>query len=373
MPAPYVTTVVEDQSTRVSANGTVAAGIVIALKKGKVNTPRLISSQTQFLRYCTPNERIEIGWDAAHYEAYEYLKTQGRLYVVSAAADEALYGGCLIKTAESNNDNIGLTVGFSALDEVVFADDDAVLIYGADQGNYNNDISVIIVTDPEVVKLDGAFILKVYKNKVLVESFVCSLDPALKNGFGVNCFIETVLEGSNYVRALSNALPIDGKFGLPKAQTELLSLVGGDDGSAVTDAERIRALKTLGNINDISLQLIMDGGNTTPTYHKAIDDICVLREDSCHGVLSTPYEDEVNSDALSALKAYRKDKLNLNSFNCELYTPHQKMYDEFNDRYVYVSPSCYVSALIAKYAESLGWHWAVAGYSRGIVNSFDVA
>lgn len=372
MPAPKVTTNVVDQSTRVVPLGTVNTGIVIAAKKGPIDTPILITGQTSFLRTFAPNERLEIGWDLAYFEAYKYLETQGRLYVVRAAADDVMYGGCTIKVADSENENMSLEKGLLDPKTNKFLEDDALLIYGANPGAYNNDLSVIIVTDPEVVKLKNAFLLKVYKKGVLVETHTCSLDPSLKNGYGVNCFVETVLEGSLYVRAISYAVDIDG-YPLPKAQETMLPLVGGDDGSAVTDAERIRALKTLSNVNDIPLQLVIDAGNTTVAYQQAINDLCAVREDSCHGILSTRYEDEQNADAVNALKAYRKNDLNLNTYNCQLYTPHQKMYDQFNDRYIWVSPSCYVASLIAKYSESLGYHWAVAGYSRGVVNSIDVA
>jgi hypothetical protein len=375
MPAASVQTTVIDQSNRVNSSSTINAGIVIAAKKGEVNTPILVPSQTAFLRRFTPNEKIEIGWDGAIYEAFKYLETAGRLYVVRACSETAKFGGCLIKLVSSADVNISVGAGFASPDEYVFEnEDDAILIYGANQGAWNNDISITITTDPKVVKLAQAFILKVYKKGVLVETHTCSLNPSLKNGYGVNCFIETVLEGSNYVRAISNALANDdGTYPLPKANEERVALKGGDDGDAVTDADRIRALKTLSNVNNIPLQIVMDGGNTTVAYHKAINDLCETRGDSCHGILSTRYEDEMNADKVGALKKYRNEELNLNTYNCELYTPHQRIYDEFNDRYLYVSPSCFVAALIAKYGESLGYHWAVAGYSRGIVDSIDVS
>ena len=371
MPAPKVITSVEDQSTRVNANGTVNVGIVIAAKKGPINKPQLITGQTAFLRKFTPNERLEIGWDIAYYEAYEYLKTQSNLYVVRAANSDVKYGGCTIKLAESANAGLPLEEGFDSPDTFEFAEDDALLIYGTDPGAYNNDLSVIIVTDEEEVKLKGAFLVKVYKNAVLVETHVCSLDPALKNGYGVNCFVETVLNSSLYVKAMVN--PLVEPNSLPKAELNRVQLNGGDDGTAVTDAERIVALQTLGNVNDIPLQLIMDGGNTTKAYASAILSVCQSREDSCHGIISTRYEDEMNIDAISAIKAYRKETLGIDSESMELYTPHQELYDEFNDRYIYVSPSCYVAAQVAKYAQSIGWHWAVAGYNRGIINSVGVA
>ena len=81
MSAPKVTTTLVDQSTRVNTTGTYNTAIVIAAKKGEINKPIKVTGQTDFLRKFTPNERIEIGWDMAYYEAYQYLKEQNGLYV----------------------------------------------------------------------------------------------------------------------------------------------------------------------------------------------------------------------------------------------------------------------------------------------------
>lgn len=384
MPAPRIITSIEDQSTRINATGTYNAAIVIAAKKGPINKPIKVTGQSDFLRKFTPNERIEIGWDMAYYEAYQYLANQSNLYVVRAAHSEdlpsdendysALYGGCVFKNMESTNTNLGLEKGITSPENYEFQTDDVLLIYGASEGAYNNELSIVIETDPKLVKLEDAFIIKVYKKNILVETKVCSLNPSLKNGYGINCFVETVLESSLYIRAISNAIADDtGKYPLPKTQTTPLKLTGGDDGSAVTDSDRIKALKTLANLNDTNIQLIMDGGNTTPAYAKAIQEVCMAREESTHGILSTRYEDEVNADPLSAIKKYREEELNINNYSMELYTPHQMIYDEFNDRNIYISAGPFVASLIMSSATTLGWHWAVAGYNRGIVNSLDVA
>ena len=111
MPKPSVTTNVVDRTTRVNSVGTYNAAIVIAAKKGPINEPTLVTSQTDFLRRFTPNETIELGWDGAHHEAFQYLATQSNLYVVRAAhtsdlADRdddsiALFGGCNIMLYKS--------------------------------------------------------------------------------------------------------------------------------------------------------------------------------------------------------------------------------------------------------------------------------
>ena len=228
MPRPQVTSEVVDLTTRVSSTGTYNAAIVIDAKKGPINTPVLVTSQTDLLRRFTPDEIIELGWDEAYLAADQYLSEQSNLYVVRCAHTEdlanndsdsvVLYGGCKVVLYKSDLDNSSLEKGFNKIVEDQFpveldpeeASEVAMVIYGANQGAWNNDISVEIITDPDIVKLDGAFKLVVYKNDrtsntpVKVEEFICSLDPSLKDGYGSNCFVETVLTASNYVRASVN-------------------------------------------------------------------------------------------------------------------------------------------------------------------------
>ena len=608
MPRASVTDQVTDLTNRVSNTSTYASAIVVASPKGPVNTPVLVTGQTNFLRRFTPNERLELGYDTAMYEAWVYLTTQQNLYVVRAA-NNPLYGGCRIKSFKSSENHESLTEGFADIDAVsIDYENDALIIYGADQGAYNNDLSVAIITDPDIVKLEGAFIVRLYKNNVFIEDYVCSLDPSFKNGYGTNCFVENVLNTSNYIRGYVNnddliqdisyqvnvvgtvtfdnetikqtnsvrrnheyvvgdivriaELPSETAFytctkagrtadteqapkftsnseyiaqvedgnatwqltekvkeylpdtqydagdivtitsgvnvmnframvsgttnvtepqwtqdniplytvedgtitwvnlkqteevssingytykegtqgtkldlsrytvysdlylvqkanlpetiqvedpttvtptyinktvtytatytgqqsakhyALPKASEVVngayvtTKLAGGDDGTAVADGDRITALRTLTSTKDYTYQLIMDGGNTTPAYQRAIDDICEARTQSCHGIISVPYEcgqGMLTGDAQVDTVNYRKNTLNANSYNLELYTTHQLMYDEFNDRNLYVSPGCYVAAKIMDIAQTYGWHYASAGQNRGVINSLDTA
>lgn len=611
MPMPKVTTNVIDLSTRVSSVGTYNAAIVVAAPKGPIDTPVLVTSQTAFLQKFTPNERLELGFDTAMYEAFKYLASQSNLYVVRAS-NGALYGGCKIRTFKADTNSEAFENGVATVAELETMLDNeqdvALYIYGADQGAYNNDISVAIVTDPELVKLDQAFLVLVYKKGVKVEEHVCSLNPSLKNGYQVNCYVEEVLKTSKYIRALAcsdldeikdssyevnvkgtvnfenktiattegarinreyhagevaRVKEIDGQiayyvvktagktasttptwvnedaylelvedgtviwelaeivvpyepamevkkgtivsvtansktlyyraktsgttalvspewtdkdgianyvvedndivwtnqtqskqvteqkyytyaanvkdalfntslygvysdlylgkkiklaetltvenpttadpimvempveyagvytgekspehYSLPKASEKvngayvLTQLGGGNDGLGVLDGQRIKALKTLANPTQVDVQLIMDGGNTTAAYHTAIGEVCEAREHSCHGIISVPYEctqGMITGDPFVDTNNYRKVTLNANTSSLELYHTHQLMYDEFNDRYLYTSPSCYVAAAIMKVAQAQGWHWAVAGVNRGVINSNGVS
>ena len=620
MPKPNISTEIVDLTTRVNSEATYNSAIVIASKKGPINTPVLVTSQTDLLRRFSPDETMELGWDPAFQEAYIYLGYHSNLYVVRAAHTKDLatttedyvakYGGCKIMLYKSKQDHVTLEDGFATVDEAPFDDYEnvALIIYGANQGAYNNNIAVEIVTDPDVVKLDGAFLINVYKKAttsdtyVLVETHTCSLNPTLKNGYGVNCFVETALNASNYIRAIVNddedilkdvsyevtvhgnvtfdnkiikcrdsvkrnheykagdlirvaeltdengfyectkagrsadtdkaptfsvnseykSVVEDGEvvwtlreivkpyalgqtydqndivtvisgaetlayralvsgttgetnpewvvekvakdtvqdgtitwanqtqtdevttqqaftykegiegqildlskydifadmylakkcelpktiavvdptqlpgnvveaavtyqavhtgastqkhYTFPKETTSKVKLGGGSDGSAVLDSDRIQALNTLKS-KDINIQLIMDGGNCTREYHNAIADVCTAKKDACHGIISVPYEYSmglISGDPQADTVKYRKEILNANTYNLELFAPHQLVYDQFNDRNMYVSPSCFVAARIMDVAKTSGWHWAAAGYTRGVINSLDVA
>ena len=624
MPRPQVTSEVVDLTTRVSSTGTYNAAIVIDAKKGPINTPVLVTSQTDLLRRFTPDEVIELGWDEAYLAADQYLSEQSNLYVVRCAHTEDLasdpsdsvvkYGGCKIVLYKSKLDNSTLEEGFSKVVEDQFpidldpeeASEVAMVIYGANQGAWNNNISVEIVTDPDIVKLDGAFKILVYKADrtsgapVKVEEFTCSLDPKLKDGYGSNCFVETVLTQSNYIRASVNDIAdftdvsfkvnvfgkvtftnetitktavwrpnreyatgdiikvadklegvtafyictlagragdttaepawvvnnefvdeiVDNKckwalaelvktyaklkqfkkgdiitvtqgsktisyralnngytggetiswlddegnplnrvedgeivwtnqtqtetaftsigytfkegqkgetlpladydvyadtylakeldmpatlsvvdptvaetkivekevtysaihtgestpehYILPKIGT--VKLGAGEDGSAATTGDRIAALDKL-RAKDISVQLIMDNGCNIPAYQRAIDAVCNARKQSCHGIISVPYvyNNKVLNGDMEAIVDYRKNVLNASSYNLELMAPYQEIYDRFNDRNVNLAPSCFVAARIMDVARTNGWHWAAAGYNRGVVNTLNTA
>lgn len=388
MPAPYVKSVLEDQSTRISTVNSFNVGVAIDAKKGPY-VPTLITNQTQFLTKYTPNGRIEIGWDEAYWHVYMLLRDTGRVWVVRTDNTGALYGGCVIKLASSQNENYSLTAGVStdpaAGDTVgdgmytgsfISQEDDAILIYGLSKGKFSDNITVRVVPyegNEDLVKLEGAFLLYVYNNGVLAETHTCSTNPSLKNGYGVNCFVETVLEGSNYVRAVCFVEEDDdGNFENVKIQEEQLQLRGGNDGDAATPGQYVQALKKFNNVNDVPLQLLIDGGQTIQTVHSAIYDVCTARGETTLGILSTPYTNKTSTDAIADFVAYKKES-GLNNYLTALYGPHCKIYDEFNDRYVYVAASCFVAGAIAKTVRDYGWHWPAAGYNRGILNVLDVA
>ena len=85
-----------DLSTRVPSFPGLYGGIVIPAKKGKVNEAQLATSETQLLKYWTPDETIKVGYSNAYYSAASFLIKSNKLWVVRAA-NSPFYGGCYLR------------------------------------------------------------------------------------------------------------------------------------------------------------------------------------------------------------------------------------------------------------------------------------
>lgn len=255
--------------------------------------------------------------------------------------------------------------------DAIHGDEECMFLYGLNPGDWNNDISISLITDQLVVKEPDAFIIRVFKESVQVEEFMLSRVRGKKDGYNVNIYAEDRIQSSNYVRILNNpGIPSDTAI---KAQSAALPLVGGTDGSAVGDADMITAAARFHNKADVFFTLIMDGGWATPAYQLELDTIAVTRRD-CVAILSVPYSAEAGSDTdyLNNVIDYRKTILNLNSSWSALYSPHCKVYDRFNDRNLFVSPDGYAAAVISATAANFELWYPPAGWRRGLVKVLDL-
>lgn len=241
-------------------------------------------------------------------------------------------------------------------------DSDAVLIYGANPGVWNNSISIKVqnyFTNPDVVKVSDAFLIEVYKSGSLVETWLCSRVVGKKDGFNNNIFVEDVLDGSLYIRGLSN--PAITETIQPEEITVATLMTGGSDGSTVTDTHMIAAAQFLRNPSEVDLTIFMDGGWATAAFGSEINTICSERGD-CVGILSTPFAAEASADYITDILAYRNTTLNLNSSYSALYSPHVLIQDQFNDRQIYVAPDGYIAGIISKTGSNFDLWLPPAGF-----------
>lgn len=286
----------------------------------------------------------------------------------TSATQEALTDG----SAETSGFTITVTQqGVTEIDLV----DEVMLIFAANAGDWANDVLIKITnfaTNEELVQEPDAFLIEVFKSANLAtpeESFICSRVEGAKDGFGQNIFIEDVLLGSNFIRASSNAAVVGTVK--PKDQLTPLAMAGGDDGLAPTDAEFITSVDQFSNPDDIFITILMDAGNATPAYGAKLDSIAQSRQDSV-ALLSVPFADEASASFISDIVDYRKNELNLNSSYSALYTPHVKVFDQFNNRELFVSPEGYAGAVISATANALEIWFPPAGFRRGLIQVLDV-
>ena len=258
------------------------------------------------------------------------------------------------------------TQGVTEVDEV----DEALFIYGANPGVWNDDV-YITITDNTAVEPDS-FVIDVFTSDNLVtpiEQYTASRIQGKKDGFNQNIFVEDVLQSSNYIRALSN--PAIDENTLPKDQSTPLALGGGDDGAAVTDGEMITALDVFSNPDDIRITVLMDGGQASPAFSLAMDTLVTNRQDSV-ALHSVPFSDEASATYIADITDYRDNQLNLNSSYSALYTTHVKIFDKYNDRDIFVSPDGFAAASISFSSSNFEIWYPPAGFERGLVNALDV-
>jgi hypothetical protein len=96
MVAPNVTTTEDDQSYRVPTQSGTYVGIVVPAKKGPL-VPTLVTSDTNYLKLYTENEKPEIGDTLAHFSALGILEKTSSLWVQRAVPEDALCGGVVFK------------------------------------------------------------------------------------------------------------------------------------------------------------------------------------------------------------------------------------------------------------------------------------
>jgi hypothetical protein len=238
----------------------------------------------------------------------------------------------------------------------------------------NNDYSFTLEPLNKVTET-GAFIIKVYQSTDLatsLETFTCkrgSDQTSAKDGFGNNIYIETALEASNYIRAIDNVLVDDSIdiTAVPIAQP----LVGGDDGNAITDSSMTTAANVFTNEEDRAIQVFMDGGYATAAYHNKMITIADGRNDM-EAIGVTPLSTETSSDYVNDIVDYRAVTLNANTSKFALYTGHVKIFDEINNRELFIAPDGFIAGSIAETSRNFRIWFPVAGPIRGLLQVLDV-
>ena len=116
---------------------------------------------------------------------------------------------------------------------------------------------------------------------------------------------------------------------------------GGDDGSVITLADMIFALRSLSNNTKTPVQMLCDGGITVPAYAQEMLRVAMAQgENNTHCYFSMDPAAEESANPLKDCMAYA-DKLMINSHLGSLFEGWVKQYDPYNLEYVWVAPSVY--------------------------------
>lgn len=169
--------------------------------------------------------------------------------------------------------------------------------------------------------------------------------------------------------------PINARFVISGQEGTLLSAganmtTGGSLGSTATVGDLIRAIKMLSNKESTPVTLLMDGGFTVPAFAQAVDEVAE-NQGLTHGYLSVSQDAEESVDYLSAIVDY-KNSTNLNTHRCSMFTGWTKVYDEYNQLEVWVSPEGFAAAAQSFTTRNYNMWYPAAGWTRGMVRGLDV-
>ncbi len=226
-----------------------------------------------------------------------------------------------------------------------------------------------------------------------VETFYGSLSEDLKDGNGNNLFIETVVNGnSEYIYVKKGASVTDGweietapDGGLiPTAETsageeyvkfQSSATAGSDDnrlivlsgGSSVKD----NGLTDIGGWNifedreNVDVQILI-GTSYNTAYKREVARIAAARQD-CIAVGQTG---ELDDDTTSEVLGQEQYGYRTPSYMA-LYGGYSKVYDQYNDKYVFLPNSIFGASLFAR-VDNIANPWdAPAGVNRGILSILD--
>ena len=335
------------------------------------------ASSDTFYRWLKTGDKLVFNTDSGVYPdsivggtTYYAIKLSEANKFKIASSEANAVNGVALGVADPGSGVI--TVANDSIEIDVDAETKALLLYGADPGVWNNDLSIKLTnyaTDPNKVKEPDAFLIEVYQGTTIRESHLCSRNADKRDGFGRTIYVEDVLKRSAFIRAIDNvAVPASVR---PKDQLTLLALAGGSDGDAVTDSVMVEAINKLGSPDEFPLAVVFDAGWTTPAFQTAIVNLCETRGD-CAFVFSVPYEVEASPNYLNAIVDYKQVTLNSVSSYGGIWTSHLKVLDSDNNREVFIAPSAHVAGKIAHVWDTYEAWQPVAGNKRGGLNVIGV-
>ena len=146
-----------------------------------------------------------------------------------------------------------------------------------------------------------------------------------------------------------------------------LSLQGGSDGSAPSDADLIRAYDYLKSAEDVDVSLIMLGSHGSTVIRHVIGNIAESRKD-CVAFFSPERADVVNVTSSSTATdnvVDHRDTVNMNTSYAVMDSGWKRGFDKHNDKFRYMPLNGDVAGLCARTDTDRDPFFSPAGFTRG--------
>jgi phage tail sheath protein FI len=349
--SPGVYTREIDLSNYIPQLATAIFGVVGTASKGPVNEVTLITDEASLISTFGEPSANHLGL----YTAIRYLKKGNQLKFVRVASYDA--------TAAQDFNN--------AADTQV-----AMAVSAVSTGSWGNDITITVANGTAIDPETGASTYKivVYSNGSTTEIYdLVVFDPAHSTAKN---YITTRINGvSDYI----TVAPVAGQSTLLLHATAV-SLIGGDDGAPVSDADYVGTVGLSGSVPATGLQLFANGEDidvnliaVSDVSHasviSAMIDICQNRGD-CMCLVDVPQGKSVQEAVAWAngLGGGLDDPAApINTTYAAIFYPWVQVFDGYSNANVWIPPSGHVAGVIAYTDYNNDPWWAPAGLQRAIL------
>jgi len=371
--------------------GTSTGALVMSARQGVVNQRVEITNDKQLID--TFGIPIPNGTDVGIYAGLEFLKESDSLYVVRATSGTEKYS-CISVTATDVTASNGLGISAAAstgleensptnIEDLEDALPSARLVIASKgPGSYGNQFGVTVVTSGSAASLidwnekyESAISGSIYKLSVFVKntdgSFPSSAEEVFygsntyqKDSSGQQLFIKDVVNGKSqyvYVDCIEDNLP----YQILSTTSGAVALSGGADSSStftVPDETQKTAWNLFKDRTKVDINILMDTLRI-PMSTPAPASIANQRLDCVACVQIGDVTDNYTSLLTETYPVASSPSY------VAVYAGWDKIYDNFNDREVYI-PKCVFGAVVMARTDRIARTWdAPAGTNRGILPS----
>lgn len=362
-PSAGVYTYQQDLSQRIRGASTSIAAIVGPATKGPVGQRTLVTNTQEFIdTFGQPNAALTF----MHHCALGFLAEGNQLYV-TRVAKQCLYGGMRLTTVNNTCTAGPWITGYDTPDNIAFTPSDILAIYGRNQGEWNNNLRVVVFPDTNDIDQEQ-FVIQVYEGTNTQASEVHKGTIRFKvNGLGQQLQIsEVVNRRSNLIRVKVNPINLQLQTNPNLALVNALAtstFAGGSNGTAINNTDIANAWELYSDNEELDVNILINGGYSNPTVQLKMDEIAQRRGD-CMVILDPPSDQQATQDVIN----YRRNVLSLSSSYSTLYTPYLFVEDQVNGMKLSIPPSGHVAGTWARTDNNAAVWFAPAGLVRGRMN-----